>query len=120
MNMIKKVILTFYYALCGHPIPRAYEALQKAEKTSARFWAESEYQRIMVGFYTEQLRIIEPHESADRAWEFAAAKQKQHDHTEDWRLECGRYEEAEAIVSACQQRLTELRKPLYNGSEHSS
>jgi len=107
MNPIRKGILAIIHWIHGAPTQRAYEQVQKAVWLRARIHAEREFHDVMQGFYTEQALSINPDQDW---WGFAAAKQKQFDHQQEWLIEARRMEAASAKVRAATERLNQLRE----------
>lgn len=84
-------------ALIGDPAKNEYERVQAAMRVLSRRIADTEFHRTMANFYTGRVLELDPH---TQWWEFAEAKQKQHDHQTDCIFEEGRVAEARELVEA--------------------
>jgi hypothetical protein len=108
MNL-KHRLLAFLYLFRGSPEKHAYDAIQEAMRTHARYLAEAEYHSVMANFYAGRILEIDPHTGPADAWDFADAMQKRHDQQLDWERERNRSSEAHARVLACEERLNNLK-----------
>ena len=64
----------------GDPIIKQYERVEAAVKAKAKCVSDAEFNRTMANFYTSRVVAIDPHAGPEQAWDYADAKQKQHDH----------------------------------------
>lgn len=95
--------------IAGSRLQKQYERVEDAIKRQAQCVSNAEFNRTMANFYTDRVLALNPHD-IEQVWDFAAAKQKQHDH----QTECVRYEhreiEARAVVTAETQRFHTLQE----------
>ena len=108
----KSLFLTILHAIHGQPIDRANDALNAAVKSYARRAAEAAYHEKMANHFTDIVIDVDPHHSVAAAWEYANARQKQHDHQQDWFVEDNRTKEAHARVLACKARIAKLKTTM--------
>lgn len=96
--------------LLGDPARNGYERVQSAMRVLSRRIAEAEFHRTMASFYSERVMETDPN---THWWEFAEAKQKQHDHQMDCLCEEKRVAEARALVDA---RTGQFKKAMVGAS----
>lgn len=95
--------------LKDNKVRKQYERVEKAIRAKAQLASDMEFHRTMSNFYTERVMDINPHQNW---WDFAAAKQKQYDHQEDFVRYEKRIEEADANVEANKQAYLAAQKEL--------
>lgn len=97
--------------IIGDRVKKQYERVEASIKAKAQAVSDAEFNRTMANFYTERVLALDPH-NIDQVWDFADAKQKQHDHQH----ECIRFEakvdELQARVAAETQRFTTLQEKI--------
>lgn len=93
----------------GDPLTKQNERVEEAIKAKAQKVSDAEFNRTMANFYTERLLGIDPNTDW---WEFADAKQKQHDR----QAACMEHEaglaEAAKLVEAETARYVQLHNEL--------
>ena len=100
--------------VCGDPQQKQKERVEKAVKAQAQLNSDAEFHRTMTDFYTLQVDNIDPHTDW---WEFADAKQKEHDHVEQYQKYAASREEAAALVAAEHARYVRLQHGYTDTSE---
>lgn len=108
MRQHNTVIGLLREAVFGDPVEKQYARVEAAIKVKAQCVSDAEFNRTMANFYTDRVLHLNPHD-INQVWDFAAAKQKQHDH----QTACSRHEnltaEAQARVDAETQRFKEIK-----------
>lgn len=95
-------------AVRGDPIKKQYERVEAAVKIKAERVSDAEFNRTMTNFYTQRSASIN-HET--HWWEYADAKQKEHDHTQAWQHAAQSAAEAETRADAEVARFNALQQP---------
>jgi hypothetical protein len=86
-----------------------YERVEKSIRAKAQLVSDLEFHKTMQSFYTERVLEIDPHVDW---WDFADAKQKQHDHQMDCIHLERRVAEAEAKVEATKNAYRALGRQM--------
>lgn len=111
--MIKKYPTTLWgmvrEVFASTALERQQERVAEATTLKARKRADAEFDRTMAHFYTERATALDPNISW---WEFAAAKEKEREHNEDFRLNTEAAARAEARVEEQLVKLAALREKL--------
>lgn len=103
------LIHTIRSTLRSNRVRKQYERVEKAIREKAQLVSDLEFNRTMGNFYTERVLDIDPHTDW---WNFAEAKQKQHDHQNDFVRYEKRIQEADAKVEANKQAFFAAQKEL--------
>ena len=102
INMIRFMFYT-------NKVDRYHGKVEDAIRRKALSVANVEFHRTMGNFYGEMLMEIDPHQDW---WGFANAKQKQHNHHNDFLMQQQRVDEGNVKVLACKRSLLAAQKVL--------
>lgn len=106
---MKHIIDTIRSTMRNNRVRKQYERVEKSILEKAQLVSDLEFNRTMSDFYTERVMDIDPHTDW---WSFAEAKQKQHDHQNDFVRYKKRIHEADAKVEANKQAFLAAQKEL--------
>lgn len=98
-------------SLVGDRTKKQKQRVEEAAWKAARLRSDIGFHDEMDQFYRGAMDAVDPHNSPDDAWAFAAASQQQHDNLRDRKIVQVKYAKAEARRHAEFNRLAALQSP---------